>query len=360
MVIIRDDPARSARLIANELGADLVVGGAAATAALARLSAEPAEPPADLTQLSTAMRRAERVLERTRARTAQHLARSLNTDLAIHPETLHRAATELCQVDDELRRARRGHPATGPVLGTTTRAVVAVTVATGTFLAVANRPLAGIPLAVAGVLGAALAHLVATRRTRSKVPSLEVQEASARRRWEQLAGAGGDPTDVEAVIYRYDPRQQMVADLVGHHPAVRAAHRAARARRTAWVRAWCVAVGDPYQPPESDELDGLSGPGPGPAPSPADGGTLGHRATLVVAAPYADLSDADARRLHHRFLTLPAGPRVIVVLGPDSRLDEITNIDLTEASAAVDLTDAATDPDHDQADALRGGGLRDP
>ena len=39
--------------------------------------------------------------------------------------------------------------------------------------------------------------------------------------------------------------------------------------------------------------------------------------TLVVAAPYADLSERRARELHRRLLGLPRGQRVIVVLAPD-------------------------------------------
>ncbi|HEX2577684.1 MAG TPA: hypothetical protein VHK88_15130, partial [Aquihabitans sp.] len=121
VVIVRDDPLASARALADELRADLAIGGEAAEAALARL-APPAAPPPDLDRLGAAMRRAEAVRERTRAAAAAHLARTLNTELAIHPDTLHRAADELLAASAALARAREGRPPAEAVAGRRIRA----------------------------------------------------------------------------------------------------------------------------------------------------------------------------------------------------------------------------------------------
>ena len=76
------------------------------------------------------------------------------------------------------------------------------------------------------------------------VRSQRVQGLGHGRRTEQLAGVGADPADVDAVAHRYDPQHEVVAELISHHPAVRAADRAAALHRAAWVRAWRQEVGD--------------------------------------------------------------------------------------------------------------------
>ncbi|HEX2576252.1 MAG TPA: hypothetical protein VHK88_07870, partial [Aquihabitans sp.] len=187
---------------------------------------------------------------------------------------------------------------------------------------------------------------------RATVPQLEAAEGVARRRWEQLAGPGADPADVDAVVHRYDPGQRLVADLVGHHPAVRAADRVAGVHRAAWVQAWRCEVGDAADPFEMPDLGAaLEGWAPaGPPPSVA-----APMATVVLAAPYADLSDDRARALHQRLLHLPAGPRVIVVLGPDITAD-VPDVDLTGPLPVVDLTragPAAADPSAADVDVRR-------
>ena len=73
-------------------------------------------------------------------------------------------------------------------------------------------------------------------------------------------------------------------------------------------------------------------------------GATGHlpldATTLVVASPYADITEERAQELHRRLLTLPAHHRVIVVLAPTSRPAPV--IDLTEDATpheVIDLND---------------------
>lgn len=331
VVIIRDDPVASARLLADELGAEIAIGGQAAMGALDALPSAPA-PEQDLEALRAAMRRAERVRERTRAVAAAQLARTLNTDLAIHPATLHRAAEELLTATAASEAAEQGHDRSGRVARRLRWLVAAGIVASGVGLGAAGNLAIGIAVALLGVVSALAAHLADRRATRATLPARRGEEDVARRRWEQVAGAGADPNDVEAVVYRYDPRHRIVADLVGEHPSVRAAERAARIHREAWVRAWCAVVGDPYEP--ADQPDELA------IALQAERATAaGEGQSLVIAAPYGDLDDPRARALHQRLLTLSGGPRVIVVLGTDSRADRLAVVDLTQP-AMVDLTDA--------------------
>lgn len=111
IVIIRDDPTGSARALALDLHAELVLGGKATEVALLRIDdAQDAGtgPVAHIDLLGAAMRRAEATRERTRAAAAEQLARTINTDLAIHPDTLHRAAAELRLASSRVRQARHG------------------------------------------------------------------------------------------------------------------------------------------------------------------------------------------------------------------------------------------------------------
>jgi len=79
-----------------------------------------------------------------------------------------------------------------------------------------------------------------------------------------------------------------------------------------------------------------------------------HQVTVVIAAPYADLSDDCARRLHGRLRDLPARVRVIVVLGPDSSDDRVPALDLTDGPPLLDLAGAErTATARTEADAAR-------
>lgn len=353
VVIIREDPVASARLLAAELRAEIAIGGEAAMAALDALPGA-RDAAQDLEALRAAMRRAERVRERTRAVAASQLARTLNTDLAIHPDTLHRAAEELLAATDARQIAERGRSPSGRVGRLLRWLVAAGIVASGVALALMDYLVVGLAVAALGVVSAVAAHVASRRAIRATLPALQADEDVARRRWEQVAGSGADPTEVEAVIYRYDPRHRIVADLVGDHPAVRAAERVARIHRDAWVRAWCSIVGDPYEPPE--DLDELVAALDVERASAADVGQ-----TLVVAAPYAELTDPQAKTLHQRLLTLSGGPRVIVVLGTDSRADRLGVVDLTRTTPVVDLTDAEdTRTEIDQVAADTGAGRTGP
>lgn len=334
MVIIREDPAAEARRYARDHDAILAVGGAATVAALDRLMPAP-EPEAErLDRLNATLRRAETVQARTRASAAAHLARTLNTDLAIHPATLVRAAAELLVASAELADAEAGRSGTGGRRATRLRWLVALAIVVAGIgvAATTSRPI-GLAVMALGIVSALIAHLAIRRMARVMVPDLIMDEAAARRRWEQLAGPGADPGDVDAVVHRYDPRQQIVADLVGHSPAVRAADRAVRIQRTAWVQAWCEAVGDHDEPEEPDPLVTAVS---------AVGALRGRsRRELVISAPYAGLSDQSARLLHHRLLRVPDHQRVIVVLRSDSTADGGPIVDLTDPRETIDVRDPA-------------------
>lgn len=347
MVIIRDDPVDSARLLADELGAEIAVGGDAAMSALDALPNRPG-PERNLEVLRAAMRRSERVRERTRAVAASQLARTLNTDLAIHPDTLRRAAAELVAATNARQMAARGHDPSSRLVRRLRWLAALGVVASGIVLAFTGYLVVGLAVVAAGVVSALVAHGASRRSIRATLPARRSDEDVARRRWEQVAGTGADPTAVEAVIYRYDPRHRIVADLVGDHPAVRAAERVARIHRDAWVRAWCAIVGDPYDPAE--RLDELAS-----ALDIERAASDGEGQSLVIAAPYADLTDPQAKTLHQRLLALSGGPRVIVVLGTDARADRLGVVDLTHPTPTVDLTDAdGKTPDPNQANVEAG------
>ena len=315
IVMVRPDPADAARTIADDLHAELAIGGEQTERAVERLHSRQLEH-RDLDGLAAAMRRAETIRDRTRDAVSRRLSKSLNTKVAIHPDTLRRASVELLAAETALdvalelerrttvrqRRVRRGG-------GT------AVTAA-GVAVAVVAAPPAGIAIAAVGLLGAGADRVRARRRPVNEHTSLRNHVALCRYRWEQVAGAGADPRLVESIIHRYDPQDPVVASLVGESPAVRAAERVALERRMAWVAAWRKEVGDstPITDPaiadllrrDRTELWLTSGTA---LEQPSD--------TLVVAAPYADLPEARARELHRRLLGLPKGQRVIVVLAPD-------------------------------------------
>lgn len=315
IVMVRPEPADAARAIADDLSADLAIGGEATERAVERLHSRELEH-RDLDGLAVAMRRAELVRDRTREAVSARLSASLNTRIAIHPDTLRRAAAELIAAETALdislaldarratrrKRVRRGGATTVTVAGAALAAIVA--------------PPVGIALAAVGLAGAGADAVRVRRHPLPDHASLRSHVELTRSRWEQVGGAGTDPATVESVIHRYDPHDPTVAALIRENPAVRATERVAIQRRIAWVAAWRKEVGDsaPITDPGVQELlqrdqtelwltSGTS------LEEPSD--------TLVVAAPYADLSERRARELHRRLLDLPRGQRVIVVLAPD-------------------------------------------
>lgn len=316
IVMVRPDPADAARAIADDLKAELAIGGEETERALERLESRQLEY-RDLDGLAVAMRRAEAVRDRTREAARAQLADRLNSKVAIHPDTIRRAAAELVAAEAALRAAvdgdtRRTVRARRLQLGGATGAGAA-----GVAVAVAVVPPVGAAVAAVGMAGAVAARVRARRKAPNLHVSLQNHCVITRSRWEQVAGTGADPHEVEAIIHRYDPQHRVVADLVGEHPAVRAAERMAVERRMAWVAAWRREVGDatPIADPvvrellHRDRTELWLTEGTDLAPDDGD--------TLVVAAPYADLPEPRARDLHRRLLGLPRGQRVIVVLAPD-------------------------------------------
>lgn len=314
IVMVRPDPADAARALADDLHAELAIGGLATEQALARLETRQLEH-RDLDALAAAMRRAEAVHERTRELASKELSASLNTKVAIHPDTLRRAAAEVIASEAALaaavaaddRRAARHRKVRAGSLAT-------VVAGAGVGLVV---PPAGLAVAGLGLVGALASWRRPVVVAEERHCSLRNHCVISRARWEQVAGAGADPTQLDDIVRRYDPQDDVVGSLLGEHPAVRAAARVAVERRLAWVAAWREEVGDatPVADPAlagllqrdrtelwltaGTELEGVGGE------------------TLVVAAPYADLPEDRARQLHRRLLDLPRGKRVIVVLAPD-------------------------------------------
>jgi len=321
IVMVRSDPAVVARALAADLHAELAVGGAETERALARLHARQLESH-DLDALAGAMRRAEAIRERTRSAISDRVARSLNTKIAIHPDTLRRAAAELVAAEIALEAAIAGDARRARRRRRASAGGGAVLLGAGAGIAALVAPPVGAAVAVAGTLGSGASWRRARRLAPPSHASLRGHCELARSRWEQVAGAGADPLQVEAVIHRYDPQDQIVSTLVDAHPAVRAVERAAVARRLAWVSAWRAEVGDdsPIADPALAEVLHrgrtqlwLS------STSPFD---LEEPETLVVAAPYADLPEPRARQLHRDLLAVPRGQRVIVVLAPDAEASD--------------------------------------
>ncbi len=337
--MIRDDPEMSARAMAEEMHADLAFGGEATEAALERLSplrtrkpnlvaVPPLRARPDFEQLSRAMRRAEETRDRTRRGVAEQLSRTFNTALAIHPDTLRRAAAELIEARSAVDHARRGRPAAPDRAARRIRAGGSggLTAAGLAISALGALPV-GVVVAAVGVVSGTIALTVSRRAVLASIPDLEARELAARRRWEQLAGVGADPSHVEAVMHRYDPQHRAVTDLLINSPVVRAADQLALHHRMAWVQAWRVEVGD----------DAALAPAPVPVLdlTAVEAEAPEQPKTLVVVGPYTELSEERARSLHRRLLTLPGGNRVIVVLGPDAVGKKPTVVDLRDP---VDVT----------------------
>jgi hypothetical protein len=336
IVMVRPDPAESARALALDLHAELVLGRPATLDLLRRLddqvphpgqvdtADEPRSLDATLDDLTVAMRRAEAVRDATRSQTADRLAATLNTRLAIHPDTIRRAALEVLAVRHDLADAttasvrRSGHRRQALVA-----AIATVVLLAGAGLAASRGWSAGTIAtgsAAAVTVVVAILALIASRSARSSVDLAELHTAHhlAERRWSRVSPPQTPPEDVELVIHRYEPQHRTVASLVGEHPAVRAAERAAVARRMAWVSAWRetlgddapLAIGPAAHRLEADALRHAEAEVVLPDP-PVTG------AVLVVASPYDDLSEAEALRLHRHLIDPPGGRRVIVVLPPD-------------------------------------------
>lgn len=316
IVMVRPDPADAARAIADDLHAELAIGGEETERALERLEARQLEY-RDLDGLAAAMRRAEAIRDRTRTAALARLADRLNTTVAIHPDTLRRAAAELMAAEAALSAAIEADTRHATRTARLQVSGGAGATAAGAALAALTVPPVGAAVALVGLAGAGASRLRSRRRAPNQHLSLHNHCLICRARWEQVAGPGADPVEVETIIHRYDPQHRVVAGLVGEHPAVRAADRVAVERRMAWVEAWRREVGDatPIADPAIRELLQRDRTElwltEGTALAPDDGDTL------VVAAPYADLSESRARELHRRLLGLPRTQRVIVVLAPD-------------------------------------------
>lgn len=314
IVMVRPDPALAARAIADDLHADLAIGGEATERAIERLHSRQLEHH-DLAELAAAMRRAEAIRDRTRAAESTRLSTSLNTKVAIHPDTLVRAATELLaaelalaaalEEDRRTTRRRRRIRVSGSTTAIAGAAVVVLVAAP-----------VGAAIAAAGAAGASASWIRARRSEPRTHESLRAHCELARSRWEQVAGVGADPAEVDDLIRRYDPQDRVVADLVQESPALRTAERAVLERRMAWVSAWRREVGD-STPIADPAITQLLGRDRTELWLGVEADPLGDPDTLVVAAPYADLPEARARDLHRRLLGLPRGQRVIVVLAPD-------------------------------------------
>lgn len=348
IVMVRADPGGAARVLAGNLHADLAVGGVEAEAALRRLGAAAAcGQNLDVEASTQAMRRAELVLDRTRHAASHRLSATLNTRLAIHPRTIRRAADELIEAVEAVRTAeeteRRGQ-LHRQRLGIATVLLALAAAALIAFL----RPGWGVA-AAAGALAVVIGWAVLTsdptdRRGASGVPSALLDAmAIAHRRWVQVGGAGVDPTDVETVIHRYDPQDDVIAMLADEHPAVRAAERVVLARRQAWVAAWEATVAVRSSDASAsvdvrvriDLADGTGSPAPSKARPGADGLLRGDgavlwlpeapndptgAASLVLAMPYEDLPEDRARAVHDKLLGIPQGERVLVILAPEQTI----------------------------------------
>lgn len=320
IVMVRRQPKDAARAMADDLDAELIIGSEATRDALGRLSPSnhgTATGHGPLAPCRAAMERTERARAATRAAAADRIAAALSTRLSIHPETVRRAAQELLAARHALdarvpdsrapNNRRRSRPAPTRPFGIVAGALAAVGVASAG--AAVGHVLVSAGAAVASLALAALLATSSRRARRARATSdlgahhsSEAESALrvAERRWVQLAGHGTDPTAVEEVIQRYEPQQHVVAKLVEEHPAVRAVERAAMVRHNDWVTAGRESDQDGVQLWLSAEA-----PLPGPA-------------TVVVASPYAGLSEASACDLRRSLMAVAVERRVIVVLDPDS------------------------------------------
>ena len=210
LIVLRDsDPVQSARALAEQLGGTVAIGGAAVSEAVGHrlrsqhlgVAAEPRQ--IDLTKLGEAMRRAEAVLERTRERVADNLARSLNTSLAIHPDTIRRAAADVEGAEHALRRARKGAPPQRSRTRIAAGVVGVATIVLGAVLACEGHVAAGPTLVVLGVLVYLLTDLHVRQSCRRSIPGRANDVELALRRWHGVAGPNVEPEDLDRVLARF-------------------------------------------------------------------------------------------------------------------------------------------------------------
>jgi len=77
-------------------------------------------------------------------------------------------------------------------------------------------------------------HAAAGDRDFESRKALDDALGVAERRWVHVAGPDADPAAVAEIILRYQPRHDLVTELVGESPAVRAVERVATQHRQAW------------------------------------------------------------------------------------------------------------------------------
>ena len=315
IVLRHRHPAASARALAAQIGGTVAVGGVAVRDAVGRrlesirLSDVAPSVVPDLDALCEAMRRAEAILERTRERVSANLARSLNHSLAIHPDTIRRAAGDLTAAERAIRRAYAGRPP-GRALGLLAcHLATIVGMGLGLMVAIEGRPLPGAALALSTASIAFVLRVTSLRRHRRTIPALASEVELALRRWHHLAGADADPDDLDRVLSRYDPQQTTIADLAARHPAVRAARSNVEERRRAWVRGWQASVGTTAAPPTAASAS---------------------RTTLVLADPYDGLDDTEVFSLRRDLRRLGRDSGVVIVL------DDVTVV-ASPGSVTIDL-----------------------
>lgn len=322
--MLREEPLSAARALAKDLGAELITGGRDTEALVERLATIAGHGPRlDLDALEAAAARADFTRDRTRQAVAAKLSRTLNTALAIHPDTLRRSAIELIEARARLAQARRrALPSTSARVRTTACGVVALS---GVALIGLGSLVGGATVIAVWLVLGLLSAVVERRRIRQAATPLHdatVAEELTQRRWEQLVGTGPEPAEVETVVSRFDPQHDFVADLITHNPAVRAADTLAARRHQALDEA-TQALADR-----------------------AAGQPVGNTSsTTVVASPYEGLSEQRCRALHRRLLALPPNQRVIVVLAPGPSTDDGRILDLTDSPTVVtSRSDVQTSP----------------
>lgn len=312
LIIVRqDDPVGSARAIARELDAPVAVGGQHVSKAVAswpslRRGPHPGSA-VDLDRLGERTLRAEAVVERTRRRAEADLKASVQTALAIHPDTLRRAADNYLDALDALDNPEDAGPEPRTwlvIAGVNVALIVAVAGAIAGFGAI------GVGVGLAIVVICVAIRLMDRFRRPVSIEDLEATAELTRRRWEDLAGEGADPEDIEAVARRFDPQADVITDLVGLSPAVRAAEQALVDHRIAWVRGWRETL--EFQP--GDQAAGAD-------PETLDRvrsllATDASSAVVVIADPYGGLDEYQAARVYDELADVPTGIRAVVVLGP--------------------------------------------
>ncbi|MCU1351582.1 MAG: hypothetical protein JWM05_791 [Acidimicrobiales bacterium] len=377
-VLVHPDPASIGEEISGAIEARLVMGGAEAVGALATIGARratigsrepaPGDPPR-LRGMADAVRRADRIEDDTRSRSAERLAESLSTEVTVHPESLRRAATELAQAELALDRARSMEPpldaaamaaVVRPATSRTGPTLIAVGVsvlglAAGGALTLAASPVLGVVVVIISIALAlvirsrllaegtaddsdhaqaseVLAHAVtlgqppdmpagpdaSTERSPEPTAADAIDDAlaelaAAHRRWEAVAGVGADPADLDEFLRRHDPQHDLVGQLLPEVPAVRATSRFARSTRERWEAAWAEFGEEPPDPPKGvaldDALKRILSRVPGQASTP-----------MVLVEPFAGLSTNEAWGLKQDLLALEPRHTVILVVADEAHV----------------------------------------